>query len=41
MNDAQTKELCLALIKADSEEEVISLLKKAGLRPQAVLRTMA
>ncbi len=31
MNDAQAKALCLALMKADSEEEVIGLLKKAGL----------
>src|SRR5438094_8219597 len=31
MNDAQVRALCLALIKADSEEEVIGLLKEAGL----------
>src|SRR6266542_252226 len=31
MNDAQAKALCLALMKADSEEEVIGLLKKADL----------
>jgi len=30
MNDAQAKELCLALMKADSEIEVINLLKQAG-----------
>jgi hypothetical protein len=30
MNDAQAKALCLALMEADSEEEVIGLLKKAG-----------
>jgi hypothetical protein len=30
MNDAQAKALCLALMKADSEEEVIALLKQAG-----------
>jgi hypothetical protein len=30
MNDAQAKELCLALMKADSEDEVIRLLKQAG-----------
>jgi hypothetical protein len=30
MNDAQAKELCLALMRADSEEEVIQLLKNAG-----------
>jgi hypothetical protein len=31
MNEAQAKELCLALMRADSEEEVISLLEEAGL----------
>jgi hypothetical protein len=31
MNDAQAKALCLALMKADSEQEVIDLLKGAGL----------
>src|SRR3954463_2802880 len=31
MNDAQVRALCLALIKADSEAEVIGLLKEAGL----------
>lgn len=31
MNNAQTKALCLALLRADKEEEVIELLKKAGL----------
>jgi hypothetical protein len=31
MDHAQAKELCLALMKADSEEEVIDLLKRAGL----------
>ena len=31
MNDAQLRALCLALMKADSEQEVISLLKEAGL----------
>jgi hypothetical protein len=30
MTNAQTKELCLALMKADSEEAVIALLKGAG-----------
>lgn len=30
MNDSQLKELCLALMRADSEEEVIQLLKDAG-----------
>ena len=30
MNDVQAKELCLALMKADSEDEVIWLLKEAG-----------
>jgi hypothetical protein len=30
MNDALAKGLCLELMKADSEEEVIGLLKKAG-----------
>ncbi|NMC20338.1 MAG: hypothetical protein GYA33_07945 [Thermogutta sp.] len=30
MNDGQAKELCLALMKADSEQEVIALLKEAG-----------
>ena len=28
--DAQAKELCLALIEADTEEEVIRLLRDAG-----------
>ena len=31
MKEAQAKELCLALMRADSEEEVIGLLKEAGL----------
>jgi hypothetical protein len=31
MKEAQAKELCLALMKADSEEMVIGLLKEAGL----------
>ncbi len=31
MNDEQTKALCLALMKADSEAEVLGLLKEAGL----------
>src|SRR5262245_33282020 len=31
MSDAQLRALCLALMKADSEEEVIGLLKEAGL----------
>jgi hypothetical protein len=31
MNDAQVRALCLALMKADSEEEVIGMLKTAGL----------
>ncbi len=31
MNDAQAKKLCLSLIRADSEEDVIGLLKDAGL----------
>jgi hypothetical protein len=31
MNDAQTKDLCLALMHADSEAEVIRLLQDAGL----------
>jgi hypothetical protein len=30
MNDAQTKELCLALMKADSEDAVVGLLTEAG-----------
>lgn len=30
MGDAEVKDLCLSLIKADSEEEVIQLLKAAG-----------
>jgi len=30
MNEKEAKELCLALIQADSEDEVISLLKDAG-----------
>jgi hypothetical protein len=30
MNDAQVKELCLSLMKADKEEEVIQLLKDTG-----------
>jgi hypothetical protein len=30
MTNAQAKELCLALMKADSEQEVIALLKDAG-----------
>jgi hypothetical protein len=30
MTDSQLKELCLGLIKADSEEEVIHLLSDAG-----------
>jgi hypothetical protein len=30
MNDAQLKALCLALMKADSEDEVIGLLRDAG-----------
>ena len=31
MGEEQTKRLCLALMRADSEEEVIGLLKEAGL----------
>ena len=31
MNDAQAKDLALALIKADTEEEVIQLLNDVGL----------
>jgi len=30
MNNVQTKELCLSLMKADTEDEVVALLKKAG-----------
>jgi hypothetical protein len=30
MNNDETKKLCLALMKADTEDEVISLLKRAG-----------
>ena len=30
MNEVQAKELCLALMKADSEDDVIRLLKEAG-----------
>ncbi len=31
VNNAQTQALCLALMKADSEEEVIGLLEEAGI----------